>query len=714
VQHVQQVQPPEKFSFKPEDWQRWIRRFERYRVASALDKASDENQVNTLIYTMGTEADDIIQSLGISEEEQKRYDVVKQKLENFFIIKRNVIFERAKFNLRCQQENEPVETFITDLFSLAEHCKFGSLREELIRDRIVVGIRDKMLSEKLQLEAELTLEKAMNLVRQRETVRKQQEFLKTEGKAVDSVSTRMKRHATVNTKMKVFDRSKKDADEIKCQRCLGPKHLPKNCPAKKSKCRKCGKKGHWQRACRSKIEKPTNEAVSGEIVSNDLFLGEIVIESVESHPWEAEIRLNGQNFQFKLDSGADVTVVSPQIYKQIANNQSLEITDKVLIGPCNYRLKCLGKFKAKLNVEGHSIVEDVYVVEALNRPLLSKKACVSLSLLRRCNVNEIHEHTRPTKYIKAEQQEYKENIINMYPKLFEGLGEIEGEYEIKLKPNAQPFALNVPRKLPFPMFDKTKNEIDRMLQMGVISKIDQPTSWCAPMVVTKKASGDIRVCVDLTKLNENVLRETYPLTSVEFTISKLSKSKIFSKIDANSAFWQRKLSESSHLLTTFITPWGRYCFNRLPYGISTGSEQFQKCMNDILAGLPGVESEIDDLIIHGETQKQHDERLHAVLSTLQKANVTLNKDKCIFNVTTIKALGQVISAEGVGPDPDKVKAINEIPSPKSVSEVRSFLGMINQFNKFTKHLATISKPLRELLSKSSAWHLVYHLRPGFS
>ncbi len=148
---------------------------------------------------------------------------MKQKLENFFIIKRNVIFERAKFNLQNQQENEPVETFITNLFSLAEHCKFGTLREELIRDRIVVGIQDKSLSEKLQLEAELTLEKAMNLVRQRETVRKQQEFLKTEGKSVDSVKTTMKRHATAITKVKTFDRSKKDNDKKKMPKMFGTK-----------------------------------------------------------------------------------------------------------------------------------------------------------------------------------------------------------------------------------------------------------------------------------------------------------------------------------------------------------------------------------------------------------------------------------------------------------------------------------------------------------
>ena len=108
--------------------------------------------------------------------------MVKKRLEDFFIIKRNVIFERAKFNLRSQQQNQPAEVFITDLFNLAEHCNFGVLREVLIHDRIVVGIRDKTLSERLQLEAELTLEKAVNFVRQKETVRKQQGFLGTEGR----------------------------------------------------------------------------------------------------------------------------------------------------------------------------------------------------------------------------------------------------------------------------------------------------------------------------------------------------------------------------------------------------------------------------------------------------------------------------------------------------------------------------------------------------
>ena len=699
-----QVQPPEKFTFKPEDWSKWIRRFERFRIASGLEEKSKESQVNTLIYSMGSEADDIVQSLGLTADDQKKYDEVKKRLEDFFIVKRNVIFERAKFNLRSQEENEAVDVFITDLYNLAEHCNFGVLREELIRDRIVVGIRDKALSGKLQLEADLTLEKAMNFARQKETVRKQQIVLRGDSKQhIDIVgvgkhgkikknlfnsSSHNERHSTDERQKNQRDKTKAE----KCDRCLGPKHFKKNCPAKDSRCHKCGKNGHWQRACRSK---QVNE-VTGEIFPNDLFLGEIIVESIETEPWKANLEVNECKFHFKLDSGADVTVVPKGVYDKISSKRSLELlpTNKTLLGPCKYRLNCLGKFNAKITSKNKSIIEEIYVIRDLSTPLLSKSACVSLNLLSKiCEVENF----------ETTQCEYKQRIIHQYPKLLEGLGELEGEYEIKLKELPEPYALNVPRKVPFPLLDKTKQEIDRMLKTGVISPVDQPTAWCAPMVVTPKPNGDVRICVDLTKLNKSVLREAYPLPTVDFTLAKLSRAKVFSKIDANSAFWQRKLSESSRLLTTFITPWGRFCFNRLPYGISTGSEQFQKCMNNILKGLEGVECKIDDLLVHGESQEQHDLRLHAVLKRLEESNLTLNKSKCLFSVPSVKALGQVISAEGVSPDPDKVKAIINIPAPKNVAEVRSFMGMVNQFNKFTSHLATKSKPLRDLLRKDSVW-----------
>ena len=126
---------------------------------------------------MGDEADDILQSFDLSDADRKKYKSVKDKFEGHFIIKRNVIFERARFNMRVQEEGESVDSFITDLYTLAKFCVFGDLHDELIRDRIVVGIRDKNLSERLQLESELTLSKAINAVRQKEVVKKQQNLM---------------------------------------------------------------------------------------------------------------------------------------------------------------------------------------------------------------------------------------------------------------------------------------------------------------------------------------------------------------------------------------------------------------------------------------------------------------------------------------------------------------------------------------------------------
>ena len=223
------------------------------------------------------------------------------------------------------------------------------------------------------------------------------------------------------------------------------------------------------------------------------------------------------------------------------------------------------------------------------------------------------------------------------------------------------------------------------------------------MVIVPKPNGKVRLCVDLTKLNLSVKREIHPLPSIDHILGKLGNSKIFSKLDANSAFWQRALSESSQLLTTFITPWGRYCFLRLPYGITTGSEQFQRCMAEKLLGLEGVECNIDDILIHGRNQEEHDERLHTVLNKLKEAHITLNPEKCEFSKTSMKILGHIVSSEGIRPDPDKIKSILSLPVPKNVAEIRSFLGMVNQQSKFAPDLANKTKLLRDLLNKGCTW-----------
>ena len=147
---------------------------------------------------------------------------------------------------------------------------------------------------------------------------------------------------------------------------------------------------------------------------------------------------------------------------------------------------------------------------------------------------------------------------------------------------------------------------------------------------------------------------------------------------------------------------GRYCFSKLPFGICSAPELFQRKMT-ILLGLPGVVCRMDDILIFGQNQKEHDECLEAVLKRIEAANGTLNPPKCEFSKNKLTFLGHVIDTDGIRADPTKTKAITEMSSPTNTTELKRFLGMANQLGKFTLNLAQLSQPLRELLMKSKSW-----------
>ena len=142
--------------------------------------------------------------------------------------------------------------------------------------------------------------------------------------------------------------------------------------------------------------------------------------------------------------------------------------------------------------------------------------------------------------------------------------------------------------------------------MEILSKVNKTTEWCAGMVVVPKPNGKVRICVDLTKLNKSILREFHPLPSVDHTLAQLSRATVFSKLDANSGFWQIGLSRQSANLTTFITPFGRFCFNRLPFEISSAPEHFQKRISQVLEGTDGARCLMNDILVYGKSVKEHD------------------------------------------------------------------------------------------------------------
>lgn len=694
------IQPPEPFDFnKPLEWTKWIRRFERFRQASNLTTNSEENQVNTLIYCMGDEADDVLRGLKLSDADMKKYDKVKDGFRDFFIVRKNIVFERACFNMRKQEPNETVEAFVTALHVLAEHCKYGDLHDELIRDRIVVGLANTRLSERLQMEENLTLQKAIDMARQSEEVKKQQSALRSdassvmqmEGSSIDRLINKGQKYTYPKSSGGARSRQhtpgrdngmQQQQHGAQCYKCGGPSHPRAECPANDAKCRGCGKIGHYQRVCKSK----TVVGCIEEEEEKSFFLGSV---SCKNNMWAADVQIKGKVLKFKLDTGADVTAISDSDLRDLFQGAKMPVLhkpEKPLLGPGKIQLQVAGYAKMQLAYKGKQTEEKVYVVKNLSTPLLGLPAITALGLLIRVDSVTM------------------DSLKATYPKLYKGLGDIQRPYHIELKPDAVPFSLKTPRRIPLPLIGKVKEELQRMEEMGVIRRVEEPTEWCAGMVVVpKKNSQRLRVCVDFTGLNQYVCREKYVLPSVDQSLGMLAGARVFSKLDANMGFWQIPLAEGSAKYTTFITPFGRYQFQRLPFGINSAPEHFQRVMADVIDGLDGVVCHIDDLLVWGKDQEQHDARLHALLKKLEQAGVTLNADKCELSRSEVAFLGHVITTSGISPDPEKTEAIRDMKEPTNVSELRSFLGMVNQVGKFIPQLSEKDKALRDLLSKKNCW-----------
>ena len=216
-----------------------------------------------------------------------------------------------------------------------------------------------------------------------------------------------------------------------------------------------------------------------------------------------------------------------------------------------------------------------------------------------------------------------------------------GNFRINLRENASPFCLFVPRTIPAGLRELAKAAIMKMLQEDIIEVVKGPSDWCAALTIVPKPNGkDVRPCVDLTMLNKSVLRERYPLLRITKLLASLGGSVMWSKLDANNGFHQCMLDPESKLLRTFITPWGRFYFKRMPFGILSAPEYVQRTMESILEGVVCM---MDDILVHGPSEAQHWKNLQNVLFAIKRSAMVLRKDKCEFGKQEIKFLGHVIS-----------------------------------------------------------------------
>ena len=668
--------PPDSFNFtKPGQWNEWLTRFERYRIATKLFNENQKVQVASLIYAMGPEAENIFKTFDFETEgDENKYETVSQKFTPHFIPKRNIIHERAIFHRRNQDTTESVEEFIRTLYELAEHCDFAD-KDQQIRDRIVIGIADRRVSEKLQLTADLTLNKAIEIARQSEMIKVQLDDQVAKQGAIDFAAYGRPKKPY---RKKPWKRNTTTPTQ-NCSRCGKDAHDFDKCPAKGKRCRKCNKMGHFKTCCKSKIH--TGQRLQ-EVNCNleELFLGAIDCpDKATGETWSVCLPIHGRDVRFKIDTGADASIISKNTFLSLKEKPALHTAQKVQLHSPGGKLKIIGQFNTDTVFKSQRYYFRIFVVDANCNNLLSRSVATTMGLVKL--INDVSDS-----------------------QVFGDLGIMKTDpVKICLKDGAVPYSINAPRRIAIPLLDKVKAEILRMEKLDVIQKIEEPTEWCAPMVPVIKKTNKIRLCVDLKQLNQSVQREVHILPTVDDIGHRLKGAIIFSTLDCSSSFWQLPLDSASAKLTTFITPFGRYFFKRMPYGLSSATEIFQKKLEDLLKDIPNCFVDVDDVLVFGKDKSQHDQTLKAVLHQINDAGLKLNKSKCKFRQSKVTYLGHEFSSKGMSAAQEKVEAIKGLPPPGNVTEVRQFTGMVNYLGRYIEKLQDFMHPITELLQGNKSW-----------
>lgn len=673
------------------EWRHWKKTFTNFLDGRG---ASDADKFKCLVNCVSPAVFELI-------EESNSFDSAIQTLSDLYDKSPNVIFARHLLATRRQQSSESLDAFLQDLRRIAKTCGFKAVtaaeyKEELIRDSFINGLTSPLIRQRLLENHSLTLQEAFDKASAMDLAQRNSELYCSDTSFHNSGNlSAMDLSSHVSSKKMECDDSahtasltaamsrRADKPPLRsktkfCYFCGNSLHPRASCPARDVNCRKCGKQGHFSKVCMSR--NATSAAVYDVCASVQPSFRNGLQKAI------TKAKIGGRDANALIDSGSTGSFIS----KSIAESLKFEIVpshQEISMADTSFKTNVLGSCLADVSLNGHdyrnvrlgvlenlccdmivgqdlqSLHKSVIITYGGSKPPLSIPPIDSISVLSAASVDT--------------------------PELF-----------ANLSPACQPICTKSRR---FSLDDRQfiAREINRLLQDGVIEESSSP--WRAQVLVVKDPTERHRrrLCVDYSQtINLFTQLDAYPLPRIDDMVNSLASYSVFSTFDLKSAYHQIPIKESDKKFTAFEANGNLFQWTRVPFGVKNGVSVFQRAMDKLVKEEKLVDTfpYLDNITVAGRSKEEHDRNVERFLTVIKDRNFTLNEEKSILSCSEINILGYTVGNGVIKPDADRLRPLQDLPTPMSLKSLKRALGMLAYYAKWIPRFSDKIRPLTQVES----------------
>ncbi|XP_039450654.1 uncharacterized protein K02A2.6-like [Culex pipiens pallens] len=673
--------------------------------ASSLDDAA---KVRLLLRKLSPAAHDRYTSFILPKVPKDfKFKETVDKLKSIFGTPVSIFHRRYQCLQTAKDESEDLISYSCRVNRACVDFQLKKLDEEQLKCLVFVcgltaakdsDIRMRLLS-KINESQGMTLEKIVEECKSLATLKQDTVLIGSHASSSVQLSTNAVRTETKQKPKGKFGGKQRDnIPKSPCWSC-GGMHYMDECKFREHKCRDCNRVGHREGYCscfsaknRTKKEhkfqpKPQQKQRSSKSVT---------VGSIQQGRRYTTVGINGVPVELQLDSGSDITILSYQNWEKAGRPPTVP-PDCSARAASGDKLNISGMFSATISIGGVHKQGKCYVsgpqlnLNVLGADAMDKFGLWDVPLSSICNLVASADEDADVAELKSRFADVFSDRAGVCKKT---------QVHLDLKPDAKP-VFRQKRPVAYSMEAIVEDELQRLQDLGIITPVTY-ADWAAPIVVVRKPDRSIRICADYsTGLNNALEPNSHPLPLPEDIFARMANCTIFANIDLSDAYLQVEVDEESRKLLVINTHKGLFQYNRLSLGIKNAPGAFQKIMDTMLCGLPRTCPYLDDIIVGGRTRQELKQNLQQVFQRLQEYGFTVKLSKCRFFMNQVKYLGQLLDAEGIRPDPEKIAAVVNMPALHDVSSLRSYLGAINYYGKFIKEMRRFRQPLDDLLRKGA-------------